>query len=88
MSKEDEVALEQLKRFTVRIESRFETSLLWKHPGIEIPDSLSMALFRAKCLRKNMQRDHDLAETLHKKILDYMQKGYIIRLRPLDSAAK
>ncbi|XP_036219119.2 uncharacterized protein [Bactrocera oleae] len=88
MSKEDEVALEQLQRYTVRIGSRFVTSLLWKHPDIEIPDSLSMALFRANCLRKKMQRDHVLAETLHKKILDYRQKGYIRRLRPSDSAIK
>ncbi|XP_049302713.1 uncharacterized protein LOC125775825 [Bactrocera dorsalis] len=88
MSKEDEVALEQLQKFTVRTGSRFETSLLWKHPDIEIPDSLSMALFRANCLRKRMQRDHDLAETLHTKIRDYIQKGYIRRLGPLDSAVK
>nr|XP_036213830.1 uncharacterized protein LOC118680009 [Bactrocera oleae] len=83
MSKEDEAALEQLRRYTVRIGNRFETSLWWKHPDIEIPDSLSMALFRAKCLRKKMQRDHDLAEILH-----YVQKGYIRCLRPLDSAVK
>ncbi|XP_054087075.1 uncharacterized protein LOC128921986 [Zeugodacus cucurbitae] len=88
ISTEDEAALEQLQNHTIRIGSHFETSLLWKHPDIQIPDSLPMALFRARCLRTKMQRDHKLAETLNQKIHDYMQKGYIRRLGPSDAAVK
>ncbi|XP_017466482.1 PREDICTED: LOW QUALITY PROTEIN: uncharacterized protein LOC108359238 [Rhagoletis zephyria] len=88
LSKEDVIALEQLQQHTVRVGYRFETSLLWKHPYTQLPDSLQMALFRAQCLRRKMQRDHNLAEVLQQKINDYIQKGYARRLTPLDAAVE
>ncbi|XP_054726309.1 uncharacterized protein LOC129236117 [Anastrepha obliqua] len=88
MSKEDEFAMVQLQQHTVRVGNRYRTSLLWKHPKMQLPNSLPMALFRAKCLLKKMQRDPNLAEVLQQKIDDYIQKGYARRMTPVDSAVE
>ncbi|XP_036345717.1 uncharacterized protein LOC118754961 [Rhagoletis pomonella] len=88
MSKDDELSVEQLEQHTVRVGDRFQTSLLWKHPNMQLPDSLPMAKYRAKCLLKKMQRDPKLAEQLQNKIANYLRKGYARRMTSEDAAAK
>ncbi|XP_036345739.1 uncharacterized protein LOC118754983 [Rhagoletis pomonella] len=88
MSKDDELSVEQLEEHTVRVGDRFQTSLLWKHPNMQLPDSLPMAKYRAKCLLKKMQRDPQLAEQLQNKIANYLRKGYARRMTSEDAAAK
>ncbi|XP_036347859.1 uncharacterized protein LOC118757236, partial [Rhagoletis pomonella] len=87
MSKDDELAVEQLEQHTVRVGDRFQTSLLWKHPNMQLPDSLPMAQYRARCLLKKMQRDPKLSEQLQVKIADYLRKGYARRMTSEDAAA-
>ncbi|XP_065076509.1 uncharacterized protein LOC135700047 [Ochlerotatus camptorhynchus] len=80
LSAEDERAKSLLESRTVFKGDRYETGLLWRYDNIRLPDSRPMALRRLQCLKKRMDKDPKLAETLHQKIADFVTKGYARRL--------
>ncbi|XP_055522480.1 uncharacterized protein LOC129716671 [Wyeomyia smithii] len=88
LSKEDERATQLLQSRTHRKGNRYETGLLWRRDGIELPDSKSMAEKRLVCLERRMSRDDLLAKTLEEKIREYESKGFIRKLSPKEVAEK
>ncbi|XP_058122772.1 uncharacterized protein LOC131293707 [Anopheles ziemanni] len=87
-SKDDERALEILKRET-RIEgSRFETGLLWRCDNVRLPCNKDMAMKRYECLKKRMLKDPELAKAITQKMTEYEAKGYIRRLTESEKLEK
>lgn len=81
-------ALEILERFTVRKGDRFESALLWRYPKAVLPDSLPMARRRFQCLERRFLKDPQLKVSMQAQIDDYMRKGYIRQLSPLELKEK
>ncbi|XP_062704081.1 uncharacterized protein LOC134286482 [Aedes albopictus] len=80
LSTEEERAQSLLETRTVLKENRYETGLLWRDDNIRLPDSFSMAFRRLQCLRKRMDKDLQLSDELHNKIVDLLEKGYARKL--------
>lgn len=80
-SKDDEKALELLKRHTKRTEHGFETALLWRYDTVELPDSYGMAIRRLQCLEKHKP---EWIEVINQTVIDYCRKGYVSKLEVKD----
>ncbi|XP_058461559.1 uncharacterized protein LOC131436709 [Malaya genurostris] len=80
LSAEDERARSLLQTCTVFKGDRYETGLLRRYENVRLPDSYPMALRRLQCLKKRMDKDPELAETLNQKITDLVTKGYARKL--------
>ena len=53
MSKDDEKAMSVLKKYTKQqSDGHYETSQLWRHENVLMPNSYDMVLKRYKCLDK------------------------------------
>ncbi|XP_052561972.1 uncharacterized protein LOC120429009 [Culex pipiens pallens] len=87
LSKDDERAVDMLKKRTILDGERYRTGLLWKFDDVKLPDSRPMALNRLRCLEKRMIREPELATALQAKIEDYEQKGYIRKLTDAEERA-
>ncbi|XP_070075749.1 uncharacterized protein [Drosophila takahashii] len=75
-SDDDLLAVRQLEANTMRVEGRFESSLLWRHKDSDLPDSLPTALKRAHCLNQKLLRQPDLASEVRRQLDEYVRKGY------------
>ncbi|XP_053699022.1 uncharacterized protein LOC128745992 [Sabethes cyaneus] len=75
-TKEDERALNILRRTTRRVGVHFETGLLWKNNEVNFPDSWQMAIKRMTQLEKRLERNPEIYENVRKQIVEYQQKGY------------
>ncbi|XP_065094740.1 uncharacterized protein LOC135715349 [Ochlerotatus camptorhynchus] len=80
LSVEDERAVSLLQSLTRRKDDRYESGLLWRFDDARLPDSRSMALWRFQCLKKRMEKDPQLSNTLQAKIAKYVEKQYIRKL--------
>ncbi|XP_065090559.1 uncharacterized protein LOC135711619 [Ochlerotatus camptorhynchus] len=80
LSVEDERAVSLLQSLTRRKDDRYESGLLWRFDDARLPDSRSMALRRFQCLKKRMEKDPQLSNTLQAKIAEYVEKQYIRKL--------
>ncbi|XP_070075655.1 uncharacterized protein [Drosophila takahashii] len=74
-SDDDLLAVRQLEANTMRVEGRFETSLLWRHKDSDIPESLPTALKRAHCLNQKLLRQPDLASEVRRQLDEYVRKN-------------
>ncbi|XP_055617605.1 uncharacterized protein LOC129762983 [Toxorhynchites rutilus septentrionalis] len=79
-SKEDQRALQILKRIVQTDNGHYETHLLWKYDKFRLPNSKPVALRRFYCLEARMKREPALAAVLRAQIDDYRRKGYIRKL--------
>ena len=79
-SDDEERALNILASNVRLIDGHFEASLLWKYDTVKLPNSRAMALKRHECLERKLRRDPELATTMHAKIVEYEQRGYIRKL--------
>lgn len=84
-SKENQRALEMLKKFTVRKENRFETRLLWKNDAYMLPDSYNMARKRLTCLEN---KGPEVVNIINEIIEDYLVEGYASKLSLADLETK
>ena len=75
-----------LDQTTRRVGERYETGLLWKAEVPELPASKDMALRRLLQIERKMTRQPELAEQYHRKIEDYVKKGYACKLTPEEAA--
>ncbi|XP_058456376.1 uncharacterized protein LOC131433795 [Malaya genurostris] len=82
LSSSDQRSLSLLREHTRRVGNRYETALLWRYDDVRLPDSKNAAMQRLNCLEKRMRKNAFLAEMMHKKIQEYLQKGYIRKLDP------
>ncbi|XP_065078253.1 uncharacterized protein LOC135701397 [Ochlerotatus camptorhynchus] len=80
LSVEDERAVSLFQSLTRRKDDRYESGLLWRFDDARLPDSRSMALRRFQCLKKRMEKDPQLSNTLQAKIAEYVEKQYIRKL--------
>ncbi|XP_039451578.1 uncharacterized protein LOC120430530 [Culex pipiens pallens] len=80
VSKQEERAQTLLRKLTRLDGERYETGLLWRYDNARLPDSKPMAMQRLTCLERRLERDPELAQVLHEKMLDYKEKGYIRKL--------
>ena len=80
-TKENERALELLKKFTKKIDGGYETGLLWKHDtaGRNMPDRYPNALRRLISLEKQGEK---VVKSIGEKINEYVNKGYAKKLSP------
>lgn len=79
-SKEDIRSLKIFEKTTKRVKERFETGLLWKFDEVVLPKSYDMAERRLKCIEKKMDKDEDYSKAYCKKIDEYVEKGYAVKL--------
>nr|XP_044248764.1 uncharacterized protein LOC123002519 [Drosophila takahashii] len=84
-SDDDLLAVRQLEANTMRVEGRFETSLLWRHKDSDLPDSLPTALKRAHCLNQKLLRQPDLASEVRRQLDEYVRKGYARPISPTEA---
>ncbi|CAG7727180.1 unnamed protein product, partial [Allacma fusca] len=75
-SQEDERALGILNRTTKRIGKHFQTGLLWKVDGLELPESKMAAERRLRSIEKRMDRDPKFAKEYCLKMEHFLQQGY------------
>ncbi|XP_055605866.1 uncharacterized protein LOC129754035 [Uranotaenia lowii] len=69
-------ALAILEATTRRVDGRFETGLLFKHPEQRFPNSFSMAERRLQSLEKRLAKDPFLENKIREQIQQYLEKGY------------
>lgn len=79
-SDDDKRARFILRSTTKRIGDRFETGLLWRLDGTELPSSYDMALRRLVNVEARMRREPDFAEQYANQISAYLTKGYARKL--------
>lgn len=80
LSVDDQKAQALLQSQTKFTGERYETGLLWRSEAVRLPDIQAMAQRRFQCLKKRMNKDETLAETLREKMADHLNKGYIRKL--------
>ncbi|XP_055614677.1 uncharacterized protein LOC129761002 [Uranotaenia lowii] len=86
-SAENQRARDILEATTKKVGARFETGLLWKYDNFELPDSYNMALKRNRCLERRMKADPIIGESVARQIMEYQQKGYLIKAKPAELKA-
>ncbi|XP_055615232.1 uncharacterized protein LOC129761532 [Toxorhynchites rutilus septentrionalis] len=79
ISEEEKRAQRILETTTIRVDTHYETGLLWKSDYVELPDSYNMALKRLECLERKMNRNPDLKQALCQQMKEYLLKGYTHR---------
>ncbi|XP_062558001.1 uncharacterized protein LOC134222874 [Armigeres subalbatus] len=76
-SEDDKRARRILEATTRRIDTGFQTGLLWKLDNPEFPDTYPMALRRMKSLEKKLQNDSTMMQRVQQQLNDFEQKNYI-----------
>jgi hypothetical protein len=85
-SKEDIRALQIMEETTRRVGERWETGLLWKEDGVQLPNSGPVAERRLHLMERKMDKDPDFATAYLKKFVEYDEKGYIRKLTQDEAA--
>ncbi|XP_062558149.1 uncharacterized protein LOC134223027 [Armigeres subalbatus] len=85
-SEEDKRARRIFEETTRRIETGFETGLLWKSDKPEFPDTYPMALRRMKSLEKKLQKDPTMMQRVQEQLSGFEQKGYIHKISDAEWA--
>lgn len=80
-SVKDEKAVEVFNLTTTKLDDQhFETGLLWNSDVINLPKSRLTAERRLHCIEKKMDRNGDFSKAYCKKIDEYVEKGYAVKL--------
>lgn len=87
-SKENERALQILKKTLTFKDGRCEMGLLWKSDGINLPNSRPMAVRRLICLEQKMRKDPTYGKLLLSKMSENIDKGYLRKLSPGEAKAR
>ncbi|XP_033218080.1 uncharacterized protein LOC117173549 [Belonocnema kinseyi] len=85
-SKEDQRAEELINRTARRDRNKWEAGLLCKTDNETLPPSRKMAEKRFVALERKMDRDPAFRHEYEKKIQDYQEKGYALRLTKEEAA--
>ncbi|XP_055585251.1 uncharacterized protein LOC129738089 [Uranotaenia lowii] len=72
----DKRALAILEATTRRVDGRFETGLLFKHPDQRFPNSFPMANRRLRSLESRLAKNPVLDAKVREQIKGYLEKGY------------
>ncbi|XP_044760254.1 uncharacterized protein LOC123317711 [Coccinella septempunctata] len=78
--KENDRAVDVMKRTINRIGQRFEIGLLWKEDDMKLPESKSVAYRRLLCVEKQMLKDDIFKKKYCDNIQKYIDKGYARKL--------
>lgn len=70
-------AISILEKTTKIIGQHYETGLLWRYDDVKLPDNISMARKRLRCLRKKLENNDHLRLAMDEQISDHAAKGYI-----------
>jgi len=85
-SKDDIRAENMMDSFTRRVESGWETGMLWKKDDLKLPVSKHVAMRRLKVLENQMDKDCEFADLYCAKMEEYVQKGFCRKLTPSEAA--
>ncbi|XP_022835506.1 uncharacterized protein LOC111362962 [Spodoptera litura] len=72
----EEQALRILRKNTVRIDGRFQTSLLWKSDDIRLPNNYENSLRRLENIEKKLDKDPALKKKYTDQMESLVSKGY------------
>ena len=85
-SPEDIRAVKIMEETTRRLDSCYETGLLWKTDDVRLPESKKMAVNRLQSLEKSLLR-HPLKAEAYKRVIEgYVEHGYARKLTPDEEA--
>ena len=80
LSKDDQRALDIMKKTVKKIGNRYEIGLPYRFENMKFPESKQMALKRLSTIERKMDADQNYAEKYCAKIEDYVTKGYAKKL--------
>lgn len=86
-SDDDVRARDLLQATTIRVNSRFQTGLLWRTNDVRLPDSYPMALHRYGTVARKMKKDAAYSALYAGQMTDLVTKGYARKL-PANEAAE
>lgn len=76
-AKDDIRAWQILKDTTKKIDTQYETGLLWKQDDVYLSDSKRMAIKRLICFEQKLNRDEKLKSIVMSKMSDHILNGYL-----------
>ena len=88
LGKNEERAMNILRATTEFVGDRYEAGLLWRDDFVSFPPSRSMAMKRLLSMEKKMDLDEEFAVQYCKKIDEYVEKGYAVKLTDVDEQAR
>lgn len=87
-SVEDRRAEKILNDTTKLVDGHYETGLLWKVDGTQLPNNRVIAEARLKGLKRKFQRDQEFEERYRNVVQDYINRGYARKLSPDEAETK
>ncbi|XP_065365403.1 uncharacterized protein LOC135958426 [Calliphora vicina] len=82
IGKDDQKAIDLLEKHTKQISNgHYETALLWRYNNVKLPQSFDMAKKRLLCLEKSLKNNRELFDIFKKTITEYLNKGYITKVK-------
>ena len=75
-SDSDKRALSILDSTTKRVGERYETGLLWRDDGVQLPDNHEAAATRLKAVERRLTRDPELCQSYRETVNNYVTEGH------------
>ena len=75
-SESDKRAMLTLDSATKRAGGRYETGLLWRHDGVQLPDNREAAVNRLKAVERRLTRDPELCQSYCDAVKNYVTQGH------------